>query len=42
MEYAQRLQDEGAENVLISMGGDGAILVDRDKNAYSFRLLEVP
>ena len=34
MEYAQRLQDEGAENVLISMGGDGAILVDRDKNAY--------
>lgn len=34
VEYAQRLQDEGAENVLISMGGDGAILVDRDKNAY--------
>ena len=31
VEYAQRLQDEGAENVLISMGGDGAILVDRDE-----------
>lgn len=34
VEYARRLQDEGAENVLISMGGDGAILIDCDKNAY--------
>ncbi len=34
VKYARRLQDEGAENVLISMGGDGAILVDCDKNAY--------
>lgn len=32
--YARKLQEEGAENVLISMGGDGAILIDNDQNAY--------
>lgn len=28
--YAKKLQDFGAKNVLISMGGDGAILVDQN------------
>lgn len=30
--YAKRLQEMGAENVLISLGGDGAVLVTKDKN----------
>ena len=30
--YAKKLQEMGAENVLISLGGDGAILVDKNKN----------
>ncbi len=29
-EYAKKLQDMGAENVLISLGGDGAILLDKN------------
>lgn len=30
--YAKRLQEMGAENVLISLGGDGAVLLTKDKN----------
>ena len=30
--YAKRLQEMGAENVLISLGGDGAVLVTKDKS----------
>lgn len=30
--YAKKLQEMGAENVLISLGGDGAILLTKDKN----------
>lgn len=30
--YAQKLQEMGAENVLISLGKDGAILLTKDKN----------
>ncbi len=30
--YAKKLQVMGAENVLISLGGDGAVLVTKDKN----------
>ena len=30
--YAKKLQEMGAENVLISLGEDGAILVTKDKN----------
>ena len=29
-EYAAKLKDMGAENVLVSMAGDGALLLDRD------------
>ncbi|MDD7218928.1 MAG: 1-phosphofructokinase [Clostridia bacterium] len=31
--YARELQKEGAENVLVSMGGEGSILIDREQNA---------
>ena len=30
--YAKKLQEMGAENVLISLGRDGAILLTKDKN----------
>lgn len=30
--YAKKLQEMGAENVLISLGGDGAVLLTKDKN----------
>lgn len=32
--YAKELQKEGARNVLISMAGDGAILIDESGNAH--------
>ncbi len=32
---AKKLQDEGAQNVLVSMAGDGAILLDADGNVHS-------
>lgn len=32
--YAKKLQDMGAANVLVSMAGDGAILVDENGNVY--------
>lgn len=32
--YARKLQDMGAVNVLISMGGKGAVLIDEHGNVY--------
>ncbi len=32
--YGEKLQDEGAVNVLISMGGQGALLIDEDENKW--------
>lgn len=32
--YAQKLQEQGAENVLVSMAGDGAFLLTREKRTY--------
>lgn len=32
--YAKKLQEMGARNVLISLGGDGAILVTEEQNEY--------
>ncbi len=32
--YAKKLQDKGAKNVLVSLGGDGAFLLDENKNTY--------
>lgn len=34
IKYAEKLQDMGARNVLISLGGDGAILVTETKEVY--------
>ena len=33
LEYARRLQAEGARNVLVSMGGDGSVLLTEDDTA---------
>ena len=32
--YAKKLQEQGAKNVLISMAGDGAVLVAEDGSVY--------
>lgn len=37
--YAEKLQDRGARNVLVSMGGKGAVLLDEQKQVHS---LDVP
>ena len=34
IEYAKKLQIMGAQNVLVSLGGDGAILVTQDNKVY--------
>ena len=34
IEYAKKLQAKGAQNVLISMAGDGAILLTTDGTTY--------
>lgn len=34
IEYARRLQQLGAENVLVSMAGDGALLIDSNGNVH--------
>lgn len=34
IEYARKLQEKGAQNVLISMAGDGAILIDSNGKSY--------
>lgn len=37
--YAQKLQEQGAENVLVSLAGDGAFLLTKEKKAY---LIDAP
>lgn len=37
--YAERLQEQGAQNVLVSMGGKGAVLLDAEGNVH---ILPVP
>mgnify|MGYP004444246857 CR=1 FL=1 len=34
VQHAKKLQELGAQNVLVSMGGDGAMLLDMDGNFY--------
>lgn len=34
IEYGKKLQEQGAQNVLISMAGEGAILIDSNGKAY--------
>lgn len=39
LKYAARLQDMGAVNVLISMGGEGAVLLDENKSKHRMSAL---
>ena len=32
--YARKLQEMGAQNVLVSLGGEGALLISKDKKEY--------
>lgn len=34
IKYAKKLQEQGATNVLVSLGGDGAILISEDGHVY--------
>ena len=34
MKYAKRMQEKGARNVLVSMAGDGAVLVTEDGQEF--------
>lgn len=34
IEYAKKLKEMGAANVLVSMAGQGAVLIDEDSNVY--------
>ncbi len=36
LEYAEQLQEKGAQNVIVSMGSDGAVLLD--ENGYSYKM----
>lgn len=36
LEYAQKLQQKGAQNVLVSMGSDGSVLLDENRNAHKY------
>ena len=38
IEYAKKLQEKGAQNVLVSMGSEGAILLDRNGYLYTMKL----
>lgn len=35
IEYGKKLQEMGSKNVLISMGGEGAVLIDENRNIYN-------
>lgn len=36
LEYAKKLQEKGAQNVIVSMGSEGAVLLD--ENGYSYKI----
>ena len=38
--YARKLQEKGARNVLVSLGGDGAVLLSEDGTVYSSAALK--
>lgn len=40
--YAKKLQDMGAQNVLISLGGDGAMLIDKNGKKHTCGTLNEP
>lgn len=40
IEYAKKLQLKGAKNVIVSMGEDGSILLDEEKNFYKMEAIK--
>lgn len=38
--YAKKLQEQGAQNVIVSMGGDGAVLLDADGKVHKLPAAE--
>ena len=38
IEYAKKLKDKGAQNVLVSMGSKGAILLDKNGWLYTMKI----
>lgn len=38
IEYAKKLQEKGAQNVLVSMGSEGAILLDKNGCSYTMKI----
>ena len=41
LEYAKQLQDKGAQNVIVSMGSDGAVLLDENGYSYKIKALNI-
>ena len=41
LEYARKLQEKGARNVLVTLGGEGAIFVDENKQTYKTNSLNL-
>ena len=39
LKYAKELQKKGAQNVIVSMGSDGAVLLDENGYSYKFNAL---
>lgn len=39
LEYAKKLQEKGAKNVLVSMGSKGSVLIDENKKSYKMDAL---
>ena len=40
LQYAEKLQEKGAKNVLVSMGSNGAVLIDENGYTYKMNVLE--
>lgn len=40
IKYAQALQEKGAKNIIVSMGEEGAIFIDENKNKYNIDALK--
>lgn len=41
LEYAKQLKEKGAQNVIVSMGSDGAVLLDENGYSYKIKALNV-
>ena len=41
IEYAKKLQQKGAKNVLVSMGGNGLVFLDENGNCYKQKAIKI-